>query len=326
MLLISLDFELYWGVRDVRKLDEYRRNLLGVRRVVPALLELFSEYDIHATWAIVGFLFFRNKIELLAGLPEQKPQYIERSLCPYEYLDQIGDGESDDPYHYAPSLIEMISKYPSQEIGSHTLSHYYCLEPGQNEETFRQDMMAAMRIAKERNLALHSLVFPRNQVNPAYLQACADLGISSYRGIESSWIYASRNQARESLFRRGLRLADAYLNLTGHNSYPMPESNGNGPLNLRSSRFLRPVSGSLKPIEKVRLRRIQNDLDYAAKNGQIYHLWWHPHNFGADLESNISFLRIILDHFVRMQEDCGMRSLSMGELALELKNARKDAE
>jgi hypothetical protein len=57
ILVISLDFELYWGVRDVFALEEYASNLLGVRKVVPAVLQLFDQYGIHATWATVGFLF-----------------------------------------------------------------------------------------------------------------------------------------------------------------------------------------------------------------------------------------------------------------------------
>src|SRR2546426_12614664 len=56
--IISLDFELFWGVRDVTTLDRYGANLRGVRDAIPAMLRLFSERGIRATWATVGFLFF----------------------------------------------------------------------------------------------------------------------------------------------------------------------------------------------------------------------------------------------------------------------------
>ena len=68
-LVISLDFELHWGVRDSRTLDSYRANLLGVRQAIPAMLELFAARGIHATWATVGILFCRNKKELEDTLP-----------------------------------------------------------------------------------------------------------------------------------------------------------------------------------------------------------------------------------------------------------------
>src|SRR5262245_13071649 len=56
-LVISLDFELHWGVRDKRPVDgSYRENLLGAREAIPRMLDLFEEFGIAATWATVGFL------------------------------------------------------------------------------------------------------------------------------------------------------------------------------------------------------------------------------------------------------------------------------
>ncbi len=57
-LVISLDFELIWGVRDQRTIADYGANILGVRRVVPVLLDFFAERNIACTWATVGLLFF----------------------------------------------------------------------------------------------------------------------------------------------------------------------------------------------------------------------------------------------------------------------------
>ena len=55
----------------------------------------------------------------------------------------------------------------------------------------------------------------------------------------------------------------------------------------------------------------------AARTGTVYHLWWHPHNFGADLETNVRFLEAILDHYKRLADRYGMHSRSMTELADE---------
>src|SRR5438128_1959750 len=92
--VISLDFELMWGVRDKRSIANYGRNILGVRQVVPALLALFAERKIACTWATVGMLFFDNKRDLLAALPERRPRYAEARLSPYETLSEIGDSEA----------------------------------------------------------------------------------------------------------------------------------------------------------------------------------------------------------------------------------------
>lgn len=317
-LVISLDFELYWGVRDKLSLENYRANLLGVRQAIPALLKLFAEYNIHATWATVGFLFFENRAELLAGLPDLKPKYTNPALSNYEHIAAIGPNEQEDLFHYAPSLIKMISAAPGQELATHTLSHYYCLEKGQTVDTFKADLGAALTVARRHDLILESLVFPRNQYNSQYVAASAEVGIKAYRGNPSSWLYQASDDQGQSLPRRGLRLLDSYLNLTGHHCYPLEASQATGPRNIGASRFLRPYSRRLKALEPLRLRRITGGLTQAAKTGAVYHLWWHPHNFGINLAENLAFLRRILEHYARLQEKYGMESLSMGEMARSL--------
>jgi peptidoglycan/xylan/chitin deacetylase (PgdA/CDA1 family) len=315
IFVISLDFELYWGIRDRRTLESYKENLLGVRFVIPRLLELFEKYKIHATWAVVGFLFFENLDELIKGLPAKKPTYVNSKLSPYQDIPYIGRNAEEDPFHYAPSWIKLIASFPHQEIGSHTFSHYYCLEKGQDKETFRDDLSAALKAAGNYKLKLKSLVFPRNQFNREYLSVCKEMGIKAYRGNESSWLYQPRSRHEESLLRRGLRFIDAYVNISGHNAYSIDKLGSTSPYNIPSSRFLRPYSPRLKVLEPLRLRRILSDLTYAARKGLIYHLWWHPHNFGIHLEENLSFLRKILNHFLNLKEAYGMESLNMGELA-----------
>src|SRR5918997_4330773 len=103
-LVISLDFELHWGVRHTIPPDgPYRRNLLGVWEAVPKMLALFEEYDVAATWATVGFLFAKSRQELEEFSPPVKPSYENHAL--YPYAEPIGEDEADDPRHFAPSLF-----------------------------------------------------------------------------------------------------------------------------------------------------------------------------------------------------------------------------
>ena len=43
--VISLDFELMWGVRDVKTIANYGNNVAGVHQVIPGLLKMFSEFE-----------------------------------------------------------------------------------------------------------------------------------------------------------------------------------------------------------------------------------------------------------------------------------------
>src|SRR5881392_4153933 len=91
LFIISLDFELMWGVRDKKTVHSYGKNIQGVREVIPALLDLFDQYDIHATFATVGFLFCRNKYELIHHVPSNLPHYYLKKYSPYEsnYLEAV---------------------------------------------------------------------------------------------------------------------------------------------------------------------------------------------------------------------------------------------
>lgn len=318
--IVSLDFELMWGVRDIVTIENYGEHILGVHQALPMILEYFKKYDIKGTFATVGFLFFKSKEELLIVMPTNKPNYTDSNLSPYgSYITQhVGDNYECDPYHFAPHLIQCIKDTPHQEIGTHTFSHFYCLEEGQTLEDFRSDLQAAIVIAKENNIHITSIIFPRNQFNEKYLEVCAEMGIITYRNNEDSWIYSARTSENERFYRRALRLIDAYINLSGHHCYSDEYMNQSNMVNIPSSRFLRPYSSKLQYLDWLRLRRIKKSMTYAAKNNLLYHLWWHPHNFGIHQSQNFSFLDKILLHYKHLHDKYLFSSYTMSGFAKEL--------
>ena len=209
--VISLDFELLWGVRDHADQTSYGANVLGGRQAIPYILDLFAKYEISATWATVGFLFCENRDELMDILPapELRPAYDNKALSNYSYLSEVGADETADPYYFAPSLIRQIADTPRQEIATHTLCHFYCLEDGASEAAFEADLSAALALANRRGIQLRSIVFPRNQYRPEHLAICRRLGIEAYRGNPSAWAYRPTKGAGQTPLRRALRLADA---------------------------------------------------------------------------------------------------------------------
>jgi hypothetical protein len=316
-LVISLDFELYWGVRHLPSVKRYLPNLVGAREVIPALLHLFSDYGIHATWATVGFLFCDHTRTLLKFAPSQhRPEYENRILSPYCDLPPEGATETPDSVFFAPSLIRLIANTPHQEVATHSFSHYYCLEKGQGIEAFRQDLLAARAVANELGVELRSIVFPKNQCKDEYLEACAEVGILAYRGNPPSWLYRAAADSEQGYLKRLCRLFDTYLPLGSGNCYPLPGPNGDLPVNLRASRFLRPYCPLFRMFEPLRLHRIKRDLTEAARKGLFYHLWWHPHNFGVNTEANLAFLRKILEHYRSIKALYGMESFNMSEMAI----------
>jgi len=322
--VISLDFELMWGVRDVQTAEQYGRNIEGVQSVIPRLLEAFGHHKVKATFSAVGMLFFSHKDELMKSLPDLQPGYEEKSLSPYyDYLQSLIEDEASKRHHFAAHLIDMIRKYPEHEIGTHTFSHFYCLEKGQTEKDFKADLKAAIDVASQKGLTLTSLVFPRNQINPAYLQTCADLGIICYRGNERSWLYAAHTGPSAPSYRRAFKLLDAFANISGHHTYSDEYLRRHSPIDIPASRFLRPHSGSMRMLDTLKLRRITTAMSYAAKNNQTYHLWWHPHNFGIHQEENFAFLEKVLSHYDKLNREYNFTSYTMSGLASSLLNKQK---
>jgi len=317
--VISLDFELYWGVRDKRSLDAYAAHLSGAREVIPLLLDLFSQYQIQATFATVGFLFYKEKKQLLADIPSELPDYQLKVLSPYgNPIKQIGASEKDDPYHYASTLIKLIQARTDQEIGSHSFSHFYCLEKGASSSSFLADLKTTKRASASLNINSNSFVFPRNQYNERSLELLVEAGFTCYRSNEKSWLYAPKSGAEESQLRRLLRLIDAHINISGYHTYDLNTLRRDPLWEIPSSRFLRPYSSSNKLFRSLHLRRIKKAMTHAAKNGLMYHLWWHPHNFGVYQKENLQFLESILKHYQYLAKTYNFESINMGNLVQQL--------
>ncbi|CAM5677624.1 Polysaccharide deacetylase OS=Lysinibacillus sphaericus OX=1421 GN=LS41612_05035 PE=4 SV=1 [Lysinibacillus sphaericus] len=212
-----MDFELNWGVHDVFRYGQYNKNLYGVRQALPKILMLFKEYEIHATWATVGLLFAESKGEMahyLRGIPVK---YEQMKYAAHSQLAKVGENEQEDLLHFGKSLIEQIIQTPYQEIGSHTFSHYYCLESGQIESDFESDLQAMAMICEGYIAPMKSIVFPRNQVNDNYFTACQQAGYVCYRGNERHDLYNPKKFTQKNRLSLGaMKWLDSYVNITGN--------------------------------------------------------------------------------------------------------------
>ena len=319
-LIVSLDFELFWGMLDVCPLEEYQDHVLGGKKAIPRLLELFQKHGIHATWATVGYLFAENYEELQRFFPAKEllPTYTNENVNTYRAFSGIGTNEAEAPCFYAPGLIRQIAGTPGQEIGSHTFSHYYCREDGQTPEQFAADMAAAKAIARAHGYELTSVVLPRNQGEPEYTQVLQQSGFTAYRDEENDWIHS---HLPYGLPLKILRTIDMYFPITGQGGY-VPK-NEHGIWNLTGSRMFRPIRPHV-PLEKWKIRRIKGQMLHAAKNGLTFHLWWHPHNLGVQTEAHLQQLEEIFAYYEELKQVYGMRSLNMGEAARELSGKMGD--
>jgi peptidoglycan/xylan/chitin deacetylase (PgdA/CDA1 family) len=302
-LIISLDFELHWGVFDAYD-DRYNDNILGARLAIPKILELFKKYDIHATWAIVGLLFNEDKSDYVKYQPLLLPSYEDKRLNPFNC--GIGEDEAADKLHYAHSIIKLIQEYPNQEIASHSYSHYYCQAKGQTIAEFEEDIKSAVNIAKDKfNINIKSFVFPKNEINQDYLNILNKYSISTYRSNPNHIGFSDKY--RNTIIGKIFRILDSFICISSYDKTSLVGPHE--PKGIIGNRFLRPYKNKI--INIFMLRRIISEMKFSAKHNYNYHLWWHPHNFGMNLEKNLDNLECVLKEFELLRGLYNMESVCM---------------
>jgi len=311
MLVISLDFELFWGVTDSRTIARYRANVEGEWDAIPRLLGLFREHGIRATWATVGMLMCRHHSHWRETWPSVLPGYV-RHRCSTYALD--APAREYPRLFFARPLVEQILATPGQELGTHTYSHFFCGEEGVTPAQFAADLASAQSVAADMGVQFRSLVFPRNQVREDFLAELPKAGIRVYRGNPDHWVYRDGHFAPGGIVGRAVRFADAWLPLTG--AHVCCAASSGAVVNVPASFFLRPWSRRTAMAEPVRLARLKHAMTRAAQAGGICHLWWHSHNFGVDLEQNLALLRLLLEHYSSLRDEYGMRSACIGDFSL----------
>ena len=155
-----------------------------------------------------------------------------------------------------------------------------------------------------------------------HVAVCGELGFRTYRGNPDAWAYRPRPDDAERIPRRVVRLLDAYLPVV--RPQPAPTEAGRPPVNVAASRYLRPYVPMLRAAEPLRERRLARELARAARERRLFHLWWHPDDFGLHLAENLAVLRRFLDRFRALREHTGMETLTMGEAADRLLEGRTE--
>jgi len=302
VVVISLDFEMRWGMHDKLGLqkDAYRENIENERLiVVPELLKLFKDRNVRVTWATVGALGCHNWDEYFSRAP-QPPKYHNTSFA---INPRYADFDPDGELFFAPELLKAISETPGQELGTHTFSHIFLREPGITDKDFEADLEAVSKLWVEHfGASPKSLVFPRNQC--AFIDVLRTSSIRIWRGNEIPWYYNCNETATNLKFPRLLRLVDAL------NPFVRRASILSGDM-TRSSLFLRINLSDF--AWRLHFERIKSELK-SLQSGDIFHIWWHPHNLGKETSLRLSRIEQLLDAIAGKNEHGQLTSQNMGDL------------
>lgn len=325
VFIISLDLELAWGSFDLwGPLDtdihrsSYDRFIQTRRKVIDALLRLFKEYQVPATWAIVGHLFL-DHCEAVDGVKHSDmPRPIHSWFKDDWYAcDPISNIERD-PVWYGRDIVEKImTAEPRQYIGCHSFSHAIFGDKGCSAEVAEAEIAKCVALAQEMGIELKSFVFPRSQ--EGHHQILRNYGFSCYRASRPGWFNVFNGQVQ--------RLAK-FINdmLIIPPSCAVVKEKLPGLWSISASVYYRPGYGfgSIIPVT-FRVRQSIKGIAKAISTKGVFHLCLHPSSLGIKTEPLMDGLRRILQYADQRRQEGKLDLLSMAQLAEHLETA-KDGE
>lgn len=279
---VSIDLELLWGVWDLAPTSS--DECADLERVIAdRLLGLFRRHDVRATWAIVGRLLDDSR-----GF----------------------DGLRASPRcWFAPDIVEAVRRDAiDHEIGTHSFGHVYF--HASTPEEVAADLRRAAEVHRAHGLPFVSLVFPRNQVD--HLDAVAAAGLRVFRSTDAGVLrWAEENAAR---LRPALNLAEKVLAMPSPLVEPI-EHDG-GLIELPSSMLLMARNGPRRVIHPRALEhKLTDGLRRAAREKKLFHLWFHPSNFYADMETQLAVLERGLEEASVLRARGELDVMTMGDFA-----------
>jgi len=306
MFCFSFDFELLWGLRESTLNKRHYLNVERGRETIPQVLEVFSEYKISATWAIVGAMFANSKSELESIL-DGSDAFDSRNR---EYLrEKVGANESDDPFHFARSLIEIIKSTDGQEIATHSMFHDFLTSSRSYESRLHRDLSRAIQIMERSDCKPVSIVFPRNQFQFSSESVCRELGITRFRTNQPHWAYAMEKKSARNVCARLYRYLDAVLPIYKPSFKQVDQKRVHS--HNAANRFLRVSESSV--INSLHLSRILGEMKQSAMQGGSYHLWTHPHNLGINPKGSVKMIKEICAYQSELLLKYDFRSVNMRE-------------
>jgi peptidoglycan/xylan/chitin deacetylase (PgdA/CDA1 family) len=306
--VISIDYEFAWGYADCELSEADKVRIRDEVKVVERLIELFEQYKVPATWAIVGHL-----LETLCDWKGDvvHPEY-PRSLQGKENRDWFAQHPPQDEYsdvlwYDAYKLIPRIARsVVPHEIASHSYAHIIYGDPEVSQEWVKVDLERARLLHERNNFPATSFVFPRN--SEGHCELIKNAGFSCYRGLTRTW-YSHLPRILE----RGFRIFDYYLPTT---RTVLPMRSDAGLINIPDSLMLLGRNGLRRLVSPAAMeRKIKRGIAAACRENKVFHLWFHPSNFSYDTETQFAVFESVLKSASEFRNK-GMLSIStMRDLA-----------
>ncbi|WP_049923633.1 polysaccharide deacetylase family protein [Halopiger djelfimassiliensis] len=296
-VVLSVDAELGWGFHDFET-PPIERVESG-RRGWPVLLELCSEYDVPATWAVVGHLMLESCDGDHATHPAP-PGWFERERGEWRHRPDL---------RFGPDLVDaLLSSDVDHEFASHSFSHVLFGRPETDRQLATAELERSLEIASDWGQTVDSFVYPRNDVG--HRDVLVDYGISAYRGRSPT------SDGVRGLFDSAVRDRSMLVE---------PVVDEYGLVNVPASMFLFGFEGPARTVaesiwEDPMVVQARRGIDEAARTDGLFHMWLHPNNLTHERDDRR--MRAILAYLDRRRAETGLTVETMDEVARRVAAAR----
>ncbi|WP_433623772.1 polysaccharide deacetylase family protein [Halomicrococcus sp. NG-SE-24] len=301
-VVLSVDAELAWGFHDSSEVPE-RRAVAS--ETWERLLDLLDEFDVPATWAIVGHLFIR----------ECDGEHEDHATPTDDWFDDDpGGSAASAPPWFGDGLVEAVADADAgHEIGGHTFSHVAFGDERTTRDVAIAETRASVEAADDAGFSLQSFVFPGNDVG--HRDVLAAYGFTCYRGTRPALWYD------DAILRSVAKTVDLTVSGT---TPPLvePTVDDHGLVNVPASMYLFGFEGWPRTVLErswadPMLRAAKRGIDRAADEEGVFHLWLHPSDLVA--ERDFRRLRAVLEHVDAVREATDLAVRTMGEVAADLR-------
>lgn len=289
-VVLSLDAELGWGFHDMETPPPER--VAAGRRGWSVMLELLSEFEIPATWGVVGHLMLDSCDGRHADHPAPDG-WFER---------ERGEWGDREELRFGPDLVDdLLAADVDHEFASHSFSHVLFGDPTTGHDLAVAELERCREIASDWGQTIDSFIYPRNDIG--HRDVLAEQGLTAYRGRTPN--------------RHGAR---AVLDSAVHDRSFLvePSIDEHGLVNVPASLFLfgfegraRTVAESIwtDPMVTVACRGI----DEAARSDGLFHMWLHPNNLTHERDDRR--MRRILSYLAQKRDETELTVETMAGVA-----------
>lgn len=298
-VVISVDAELGWGFHDLEEPPTDR--IEAARPGWRTLLDLFDEFEVPATWGVVGHLL----------LEDCDGAHVSHPLAPNWFRCERDRWVARPELRYGRDLIEAtVGASPDHEVGFQTFSHVELGDDAVRPALARAECTAFFDAVPDDLPSVRSVVFPGNEIG--HRDVLAEWGLSCYRGVPDD----GDGDAGGSLLPRQLAAAAVSTPPTAH-----PAVDEFGLVNVPASMRLAGTGGTAnrlyeRAIGDPVVRGATRGVDAVVGTDEVFHAWLHPHDLLTDRD--VRRVREVLAHVEKRRGD-GLEVSTMGSVADEIR-------